>query len=272
MNIYILKTIPLVVFHTKLLFAFSTFFITLSAAAIEITQVDSLSKQWLNIESQSTQLQKDWQAQAPILKQQISLLTAEKKQLQQMLTVDNSSQEKVENKRSMLIKEQDVLEQQQYSLSQQVALLNKQLILIDDILPPPLKAAWKNEHDALGVDPELSLQLQVSLAKLNKLNMFAERISVHEMPLVSPQGNEILVKQVYLGLGIAWFTSANGQYTGWGQATNESWVWHFDTTIDAEKIAETIAMFEKKTQADFVTLPMYLANKTLALPISSPAN
>jgi len=246
-------------------------FTVFSTLAIEIAQIDRLTEQWLNIEKQSVQLQRDWQIQQPILEQQLSLLTAEKQQLTALLSTDNTSQQQVETKRSALLNEQTELEQQQADFSKNIVQLNKQLVFIEHFLPPPLKQAWQKEHQALDTEPDLSLQLQVALAKLTKLSAFEQSISVHEMPLNSPQGTEILVKQLYLGLGIAWFTSANGQYSGWGQATDESWQWHFDDQVDAKPIQRAIAIFEKKQQADFVTLPIALAQKTSALSVLPPS-
>jgi len=234
---------------------------TFSVVALDTVQVDQLTQQWLDIEKQTTLLQRDWQEQQPILTQQLTLLNEEKRQLTRMLTTDNSSQEQVEVKRSELLQQQNDLEQQQQQLTKQLNAFNKQLVQLNDMLPPPLVNAWQTENDVLDAEPTASLQLQVGLAKLAKLNAFDQRISVYEMPLTAPNTNhekEILVKQFYLGVSQAWFTSANGEYRGWGQATINGWQWHFDEKISSDSISKAIAIFEKKKQADFVALPMML--------------
>ncbi|MBU2871691.1 DUF3450 family protein [Colwellia sp. E2M01] len=234
---------------------------TLSAFALDTAQIDELTQQWLNIEKQSVQLQRDWQEQQPILEQQLTLLNEEKSQLTRMLSEDTSSQAQVDVKRSELLQQQGDLEQQQDKLTTQLNAFNKQLLQLNDMLPPPLINAWQSEDDVLDAEPTASLQLQVGLAKLAKLNEFDQRISVYEMPLTAPNtadNKQILVKQFYLGVSQAWFTSANGEYRGWGQATPEGWQWHFDENLDQDKINKAIAIFEKKKQADFVSLPMVL--------------
>lgn len=253
---------PLCTLMRRLFFVTSC--VVMPTYALDIAQIDQLTLQWLNVEQQHAQLKKNWHSQKPLLTQQLALLTAEKKQLMTLITVDANNTKNVDIKRKALLKEQNQLEQQQTQLTQQLALLTSQLTFINHLLPPPLKKTWQKEHQALGAEPELSLQLQVALAKLASLAEFEQRISLHEMPLTSPQGAEIMVKQLYLGTGIAWFTSADGQNCGWGQADNKGWSWHFDAQDNATAIKQAIAIFEKKRQADFVELPIKLSNKTIA--------
>ena len=65
-----------------------------------------------------------------------------------------------------------------------------------------------------------------------------------------------------MGTGIAWFTSANGEYCGWGQADENGWIWHFDNDVNATEIKRAIAIFEKKQQADFTELPIKLVKNS----------
>ena len=50
-----------------------------------INDVDGLTEQWLGLAQQERRLLNDWQQQAPIMKQRIQLLQAEKKQLADIL-------------------------------------------------------------------------------------------------------------------------------------------------------------------------------------------
>jgi len=242
--------------------------------AADIAQIDLLTAQWLNLAKQSAQLKKSWQQQQPILLQQHTLLTAEKYQLSAIIDTDNESSKDIDIKRKTLLKDQTQLEQQQQQFAQQFALLNTKLSYLRHLLPPPLVKSWQQEQQVLTAEADLSLQLQVALAQLSSLAEFEQRISLHEMPLIAPSGKEVLVKQLYLGLGIAWFTSANGKYRGWGQANNTVWQWHFDEHTDAEEIKRAIAIFEKKSPADFVELPVKLSKHITpqALsPVTAPA-
>jgi len=247
---------PLVAMKWLLLFVVCG--VVMPIYALELAQIDQLTRQWLDIEKQNSQLQKDWRIQEPLLAQRLALLNAEKKQLTSLINIDGQKNENVDGKRKALLEQQTRFEQQQIELEHQLALLTNQLLFIKQLLPPPLIRSWQKEQQVLGVDPDLSLQLQVALAKLSTLAEFEQRISLYETPLTSPRGKEVLVKQLYLGTGIAWFTSANGEFCGWGQANENGWTWHFDNQVDATEVKRAIAIFEKKQQADFTELPIKL--------------
>ena len=162
--------------------------------------------------------------------------------------------------------QQAELEQQQQELNQGLTVLSKRIKAVNKRLPPPLQETWRNEQGALGEQPTPSLRLQVSLAQLSSLADFDQRISVHQMPILKEDAGEILVKQFYLGLGMAWFVSADGQFSGWGQADEEGWNWQVSENINAKEISKAIAIFEKRQQAEFVRLPVMLANTSGTLP------
>jgi len=241
--------------------------LTVDAAHSETPdQIDQLTRQWIDTDRQASHLQTDWQAQQPILEQRLALLKAEKAQLQGILKDSGKSQSNVETQRAKLLAQQAELEKQQQELNQGLAVLNKRIEAVNKRLPPPLQETWRNEQDALGEQPTPSLRLQVSLAQLSSLADFDQRISVHQMPILKEDAGEILVKQFYLGLGMAWFVSADGQFSGWGQADEEGWNWQVSENINAKEISKAIAIFEKRQQAEFVRLPVMLANTSGTLP------
>ncbi len=237
----------------------SAFLLPYQALADDPKQVDSLVRQWLEIERQVTHLQSDWKAQQPVLIQRLALLKAEKQQLHAMLTRSNTSEDGVNERRTALLSEQSKLEQQQAQMAQLLMSLTSRTAEITPKLPPALAVGWKNEQKILNEKPDSSMQLQVALAQLTKLADFTQRVSVHESTVTTPDGRDILVKQLYLGISIAWFTSRNGEYSGWGQAGPQGWQWHFANNDYADEIGKAIAIFEKRQAADLVSLPIRLA-------------
>ncbi len=234
-----------------------------SALAQEADRIDRLTRQWLDTERQSSRLQSEWRDQQPVLFQRIALLKAERDQLQGILQESHSNQSDVDAQRSTLLDEQAHLEQQQLDVANSIAQLKSRLGAIKDQLPPPLSDAWAAEQTELGDNPDTSTQLQVALAQLSRVADFNQRISVNESPITTPDAREIQVKQLYLGVGMAWFTSADGQVAGWGQAGDEGWQWHFADGVDADAVNRAIAMFEKREQAEFVRLPVVLQPASL---------
>ncbi|VUD41874.1 hypothetical protein TDB9533_00578 [Thalassocella blandensis] len=228
------------------------------------SDTDALVQKWLDLEHQSSALHSEWQRQKPILQQRLDLLKKEKQQLQGMLQNHQSQRSEVESKRAALLAEQNAMEQHQQTLNSQLVKLREQLNVIQHLLPPPLQQQWQAEQQVLENqraetgEANTSTQLQVSLAQLSKLMEFDKRITVHEMNLTAPSGQDVRVKQLYLGLGSAWFVSGDGSYAGTGQASANGWQWAFQAGLDGSVIQQAIAIYEKHAEADFISLPLDL--------------
>ncbi len=241
----------------------------LSTLAENSAQVDRLTQQWLDIERQASHLQFDWKAQQPVLNQRLVLLKAEKRQLQALLERSSASEDSVAIRRAELLSEQSELEQQQAQLTRTLTRLTSRLEAVAPMLPPALSAAWQDEQRTLSDDAKVSLQLQVALAQLTSLADFDKRVSVHEGTVSSGDGSTILVKQLYLGAGIAWFVSRDGQQAGWGQAGENGWGWYFDDSVSADEVSKAIDIFEKRQAAELVHLPIRLTGQRTPQSVES---
>lgn len=229
--------------------------------------VDRLTQQWLATEHQTSALMSEWQLQQPILEQRQALLQAEKEQLLAILKQSDAGQSSVDTRRSELLAEQSNLEKQQQQLTHYLEQLVARQHSLTELLPPPLASAWQKESATLSESPEASQLLQVALAQLGQLADFDNRLSVHEAPIQQADGGELLVKQLYLGVGMAWFSSADGEFAGWGQASDAGWEWHIDTSANAKEIHKAIAIYEKRQQADLVKLPIQLTSSNAQTPL-----
>lgn len=243
----------------SLVFAtFVTLILSSSAVAQSAGEIDQATSQWLNIEKQTNELKVDWKRQLPLLNQRISLLNAEKKQLKQRLSMNNESGNDVDTRRTELLTEQTKIEQQQKKMTKALALIDHTKSNIIPLLPPVLISQWQSEQAAEGENSNTQ-RLQNSLAQLTQLTEFNERISTHEETINISERKPILVQQLFLGAGVAWFVTRDGKYTGWGQAGTEGWEWHLDGAINGNDVKKAIDIFQKKQSADWVTLPIRLA-------------
>ena len=231
----------------------------LSVLAESPAQVDRLTQQWLDIERQASHLQSEWKAQQPVLSQRLILLRAEKQQLRALLKRSSASEDDVATSRAELLEQQAELEQRQTQLSRALTLLILRLESIAPMLPPALSTIWQDEQNTLTDSAETSLRLQVALAQLTRLADFDKRVSVHESTVTADDGHTLLVKQLYLGVGVAWFVSRDGQQAGWGQASDAGWEWQFDGSVNADEVSKAIATFERRQSAELVRLPVRLA-------------
>lgn len=241
---------------------------SISAAGSPV-QIDRATQQWLNIERQTNQLQSDWKEQSALLTQRVSILKAEKKQLSTILSKNNNSGNDVDNRRTELLTEQTVLEKKQQGMAQGIKLLEHTAQSITPFLPPVLMSSWHEvqgdtSSESNGTSHQSnathSQRLQQGLAKLTKLAEFDQRISTHEGTIKNALGDDVLVQQLFLGAGTAWFVSRDGMQAGWGNSSVGGWDWNFNESISADNIKTAIAMFEKRRTADWITLPIYLKN------------
>jgi hypothetical protein len=191
-----------------------------------------------------------------LVEQRIGLLQAEKKQLTEMLQRRDEKSDEVDQKREALMEQQSTLEAQQAETDKLIKALATRLDALEHRLPPPLQSDWSSE-----ADEESSSQLRLQLARLSRMKEFNERTTLHSMRLTEPStGEEILVKQLYLGLSRAWFASSDGSYRGVGHVDNGIWRWTFRDDISAENILTAIAITEKQSPAQSIALPVSLAS------------
>lgn len=210
-------------------------------AELTADKIDQLTKTWLETERQGNYLKSNWQSEKPLLEQRIKLLKLEQKQLKKLLSNNQASSNEVEQKREDLLKQQANLETEQTLIANTIEQLKGRLDSLYSMLPPPLQTNWQVQES----DND-SVVLEQQLSRLSRLKDFNERISLHSMRLTNEQGEQILVKQIYLGLSQAWFSSQNGTYSGYGLVENGTWNWHFNEQLDAQQILDAIAIVENQ--------------------------
>lgn len=243
-------------------------FIPAKAASTTVQQLDTLVQQWLALEQQQHQLQQDWQLRKQSLQQGISLLKAEQQQLQQLLQRNSKQHDAVDEKRAELLTQQQQLEQQQQQGAQHISALLQQVRVMQPQLPPPLQQLWQQELGSLADNAEASVQLQRSLFLLEKLADFQQRLSLDDMTLSTADGQQVRVKQLYLGASQAWFSSADGSYSGIGYPASTGWSWQFDNSIDGAVVLQAIAILEKRAQAELIRLPVQRSAETAVMPLA----
>ncbi|MCH2057634.1 MAG: DUF3450 domain-containing protein [Thalassotalea sp.] len=217
-------------------------------AELSANRIDQLTKQWLETERQTSLLKANWQVEKPLLEQRIKLLNIEKDQLNSLLEMNQVSTSEVEQKRESLLEQQAKLESEQAMTANAIDPIRERLDSIEPLLPPPLQEGWQSEPSDNN-----AVVLEQQLTRLSRLKDFNERITLHAMRLPNEQGDDVLVKQLYLGLSQAWFSSQNGQFKGYGLAENGVWQWHFSQTLDSQQILDAIAIVEnQKTASDIV--------------------
>ncbi|GAA61237.1 hypothetical protein P20652_3114 [Pseudoalteromonas sp. BSi20652] len=229
---------------------------TMAVKADTVSELEQLVNKWLQIENQNSELNTHWLDQKNSMEQTLTLLNAEQQQLSQLNQRRQENTSELTQKREQLVTKQAELEKDQQQLNEQLAGISQQLLSLQVQLPPPLLTSWKNAGDLANPQLNTTDKLQTALKMLEFLLEFQQRISIHEMAIKHPDGQDIWVKQLYLGAAQAWFVSEDLSYVGIGFASDLGWQWKFDASINAEQVALGIAVQQKKRAADWVTLPI----------------
>ena len=228
-------------------------------AATKASDIDGLTEKWISIERQTQKLENEWRESEPALRQRIQLLKAERTQLQSMIDESKAATTDVEAQREALLSEQSELEAQQGGVERALTGVIGQVDSLYSSLPEIIRQTWDKEQAELAADADTSNKLQVTLAKLSSLQKFNSKLLVNETVMRAPDDKDVLVKQFFVGSSYAWFTNADGQYQGVGRVRNGEWQWQFSDNVDSEAVALAVAIFEKKHEPDFVSLPLTLA-------------
>jgi septal ring factor EnvC (AmiA/AmiB activator) len=243
--------------------------------------LDKLSEQWLSIEQQSRQLNRQWIVNQPLLSQRIQLLEAELAQLNMVITESQSEGDEVQDERKSLLAEQNELEQSQMRKTPVLGKIEQVLVKLSEQLPPPVAVVWKDiEYSRLNRNAQApstqidnTADLKEILQRLSSLNEFNQRVTLNKSTILvtANEGNpaslakqqKLAVTQLYLGSSYAWFVSEDGSKTGYGNAQQGQWLWQIDNSLRSADIKQAIAIYNNKQLPDYVQLPVSLSPQLL---------
>jgi hypothetical protein len=226
-------------------------------AADPVREIDSLTQQWTSVERQKDELRAGWRTQRPILEQQLSLLERETAELNALLEETAAQQDEVEQRRLELLTEQTKLEDEAAALEASLATASLALHSLHRGLPPPLAAAWDEELPRLDNPLETATQRFRKLIELlGQLDDFDAKVTLNETVMSLGDGNERVVKQVYLGLSHGWYVTADGRFAAAGMSGPDGWTW--EPVTDAAPIVQIIGILEQRSSPDLVSIPFKL--------------
>lgn len=100
-------------------------------------------------------------------------------------------------------------------------------------------------------------RLQTVVGILHEIDKFNAAVTVVSEVQRRPDGTEVQVESVYLGLGQAWFTDRSGGYSGVGRPGPEGWVWEVRPEVGSA-VRRVIAMYRDEAMPAFVGLPVQM--------------
>jgi uncharacterized protein DUF3450 len=223
-----------------------------------VREIDALTQQWTDLEHQKDQLRADWRTQRPVLEQQLKLIDRETAELTALLETTAAQRDEVEQRRLELLTEQTELEQEAAALDASLAQASVILHSLQRDLPPPLATAWVDELARLDNTVETpTVRFRKLIELLGQLEDFEAKITLNEVVMRLDDGQDHVVKQVYLGLSHGWYVTADQTFAAAGKPGPDGWAWA--PASDAAPIADIVAILEQRLDPDFVSIPLELA-------------
>ncbi len=242
-----------------MLIAFTSSWSSWSAADNDkAARLEALVSQWVGLERQADTLKAQWQQRELLMRQRIELLTLQKKNLQERLSDKTTAQTQVQEVRAQLLAKQGELEQHQAQLEQVLDGFQGTFTEIALRLPPPLQTQWQSLLSSLNTARGSTGRLDLYLEMLSAVEQFEKQVSQHQ-DVLELNGRQVLVKQIYLGIGRGWYVSADGQYAGVGKPDSEGWQWQSRPGL-ALQIKNVLAVLDQPERAEL--LPLDLSDVT----------
>jgi TolA-binding protein len=222
-----------------------------------IQEIDALTQQWTDLEHQKDLLRAEWRTQEPVLEQQLALLEREIMELNTLLEATAQQQGAVEQRRLELLEEQTRLEEESAAVEASLAQGSLEMHSLHRDLPPPLAEAWAEELARLDNPVEtVTERFRKLLELLGQLDDFNAKVTLNEAVMALGDGNEHVVKQVYLGLSHGWYVTADQRFAAAGRTGPDGWVW--TPVEDAAPIAKIVGILEQRVDPDFVSIALEL--------------
>ncbi len=217
-------------------------------------------EKWVETRKTISKEKQDWALEREILEERIKLVQREIKSLREKISEAEKSISDTDEKRAELMDENNKLKSASEMLTGTVTELEAKTIALNKQLPDPIRERVKPVSQLLPDDPndtQLSLaqRFQNVIGVLNEVNKFNLEITVTSERRTIAGGKEAEVTALYVGLGQAYYTGANGTIAGVGRPSEQGWNW-IPADEEADKIADAVAILKNEMVAGFVPLPV----------------
>lgn len=221
-------------------------------------RVQAMMQQWLTIEQQADQVQRDWQQQQLTLEQRLQLLKVEKTSIKKHLSKHSNRRSEAQEARTDLAQKQNKLEQNQKHMTLALQLTKVTINALVSQLPEPLAQHWGKTLSQPLAKKSNSEELDRYLSLLKAMDEFNQKITRHQS-LMTINEQQVLVDQIYLGLSQGWYLSRDGQHAGIGRSTVQGWHWQVKNKL-APTLQDITAVLKQPEKSRLLPIEINLAS------------
>ncbi len=229
-------------------------------AQTKFAETRTTLEKWVETRQLISKERSDWATDKEDLQQSLNLYEKESALLAEQIAKLEATTTQADKERDRLIEENDALSAAATTIKTTVAQLEKRVLDLAKAFPPPLMERIEPLFKRIPTNPataRLSLgeRMQNVIGILSEADKFNGNITVVTELKKNPEGQEVSVKTLYLGLGAAFFVDKSGQFAGVGVPTLDGWTWTPQNDL-AQKISKTIYVYENAAEAVFVGMPV----------------
>ncbi len=226
----------------------------------DIDNTRATMEKWVETQRVISKEKQEWALGREMLNERIAVVEREIASLREKIDQAKESISDADKKRVELVDENEKLKSAAGMLAGTVAKLESRTAVLISRLPDPIRDRIKPLSQSLPQDPNatklsLAQRFQNVVGILNEVNKFNREITVTSEVRTLADGNAAEVAAIYVGLGQAYYTGANGAVAGVGRPSESGWSWE-PANDSARQIADAIAILKNEKVASFVLLPL----------------
>lgn len=226
-----------------------------------IDETRTVLQSWVETEQTISREKQDWKVGRQILQDRIDLLQGEITDLETKIAESQKAVTEADQKREAMTKDNENLKKAADSLT---VLIGKLEGRVKDQLLPRLPKILQDKIAPLsqrlpeaGKETKLSLgnRFQNVVGLLNETNKFNSTVTSATAVRPIDGGPESEVKEIYLGLGQAYYVTNDGSKAAVGRPGVRGWDWT-PVSDRAPEISRVFRILSDEQQAEFVPLPV----------------
>lgn len=246
-------------FCKRNLWLLAVMFAATAPAETPLNEARTTLEKWVETRQMISQARTGWQADKETLEQTVALFDRELKGVQEQMSKVSTNNVQADKERA----EAEALKKSATESLDRArdfaAGIETKLTKLAPQLPAPLQDIIKPLLNKLPTDPNTKMsaaeRLQVVVGILGEMDKFNNAVSIFSEKRENPQGEEVAVETVYVGLGAAYFVNDAGNFAGVGIPGASGWEWTTKPEI-AASVRDVIRVYRNERPARFVALPV----------------